>query len=110
MLIVLVSVVWISDEMVLDNFVGCSAVCYLFHNCSLLPNAFLLTAKLPVDHRESIFIVHDCRFNDFGSDGGPAANLLAPKFLSFAKHVSSHTGFQVPHFEVRITILLILFS
>uniref|UniRef100_A0A6N2LY28 HR-like lesion-inducer n=1 Tax=Salix viminalis TaxID=40686 RepID=A0A6N2LY28_SALVM len=90
--------------MVLDNFVGCSAVCYLFHNCSLLPNAFLLTAKLPVDHRESIFIVHDCRFNEFGSDGGPAANLLAPKFLSFSKHVSSHTGFQVPHFEMKYAI------
>jgi len=35
----LVSVVWISDEMVLDNFVGCSAA------CSLLPNAFFITAK-----------------------------------------------------------------
>uniref|UniRef100_A0A6N2MB05 CASP-like protein n=1 Tax=Salix viminalis TaxID=40686 RepID=A0A6N2MB05_SALVM len=59
----------------------------------------------------SVFILSAWQeFNEFGSDGGPAANLLAPKFLSFSKHVSSHTGFQVPHFEVRITILLILFS
>ena len=60
---------------------------------------------MQVDHWESLFIVHDCRFNEFGSDGGPAAHIMAPKFRSFSKHVSSHTGFQVPHFEVRIRLI-----
>ncbi|KAB5545092.1 hypothetical protein DKX38_013204 [Salix brachista] len=53
----------------------------------------------------SVFILSAWQeFNEFGSDGGPAANLLAPKFLSFSKHVSSHTGFQVPHFEMKYAI------
>lgn len=45
MLSLLVSVVWISDEMVFDNFVGCSAA------CSLLPNAFFITSNVPVCFR-----------------------------------------------------------
>lgn len=40
------------------------------------------------------------RFNEFGIDGGPAAKTFAPKFKVFSRHVSSHTGFQVPPVEV----------
>lgn len=46
-------------------------------------------------------IVNFCRFNEFGNDGGPAARQLRPKFNVFSKHVATHTGFQIPHIEVR---------
>ncbi|KAM0064490.1 putative HR-like lesion-inducer [Helianthus debilis subsp. tardiflorus] len=37
-----------------------------------------------------------CRFNEFGVDGGSAAKALKPKFNVFSKHLTTHTGFQVP--------------
>ncbi|KAJ6431281.1 hypothetical protein OIU84_018716 [Salix udensis] len=50
----------------------------------------------------SVFILSAWQeFNGFGTDGGPAAHLLVPKFNVFSKHVSSQTGFQVPHFEMK---------
>ena len=48
--------------------------------------------------------LHVYRFNEFGVDGGPAAKALKPKFNVFSKIVSSHTGVQVPEFDVRIAI------
>ena len=44
------------------------------------------------------------RFNEFGVDGGPAAEALKPKFNDFSKTVSSQTGVQVPEFDVRIAV------
>ncbi|TQE01130.1 hypothetical protein C1H46_013269 [Malus baccata] len=35
-------------------------------------------------------------FNEFGVDGGPAAEYLRPKFDVFSNHLSAHTGVQVP--------------
>ncbi|KAM1216359.1 hypothetical protein ACFX2I_012620 [Malus domestica] len=35
-------------------------------------------------------------FNEFGVDGGPAAEYLRPKFDVFSNHLSTHTGVQVP--------------
>ncbi|KAJ6903647.1 hypothetical protein NC651_020968 [Populus alba x Populus x berolinensis] len=50
----------------------------------------------------SVFILSAWQeFNEFGSNGGPAAHIMAPKIRSFSNHVSSHTGFQVPHFEMK---------
>ncbi|PHU18949.1 hypothetical protein BC332_10100 [Capsicum chinense] len=40
-------------------------------------------------------------FNDFGVDGGPAAKALKPKFDVLSKHIATHTGFQVPHVEMK---------
>ncbi|KAJ0093992.1 hypothetical protein Patl1_25175 [Pistacia atlantica] len=49
----------------------------------------------------SVFILSAWQeFNDFGIDGGPAAKSLEPKFNIFSKHVSTHTGLQVPEVEV----------
>ncbi|KAJ4847558.1 hypothetical protein Tsubulata_015373 [Turnera subulata] len=50
----------------------------------------------------SVFILSAWQeFNEFGLDGGPAAKALAPKFNAFSKHVTTHTGFQVPSFELK---------
>ncbi|KAK4427747.1 hypothetical protein Salat_1543700 [Sesamum alatum] len=44
-------------------------------------------------------------FNEFGVDGGPAAKNLEPKFDVFTKHVTTQTGFQVPHVDMKHLIL-----
>ncbi|OAY28069.1 uncharacterized protein LOC110601731 [Manihot esculenta] len=50
----------------------------------------------------SVFILSAWQeFNEFGIDGGPAAKTFAPKFKVFSRHVSSHTGFQVPPVEMK---------
>ncbi|KAK2972989.1 hypothetical protein RJ640_022046, partial [Escallonia rubra] len=53
----------------------------------------------------SVFILSAWQeFNEFGVDGGPAANSLAPKFRVFSKHVSTNTGLQVPVFEIKYLV------
>ncbi|KDP40301.1 hypothetical protein JCGZ_02299 [Jatropha curcas] len=50
----------------------------------------------------SVFILSAWQeFNEFGIDGGPAAKSFSPKFRVFSRHVSSHTGFKVPPFEMK---------
>nr|GMD80301.1 ORF; able to induce HR-like lesions [Ipomoea batatas] len=50
----------------------------------------------------SVFILSAYQeFNEFGTDGGPAAKTLRPKFNAFTKHVTAQTGFQVPHVEMK---------
>ncbi|XP_022873795.1 uncharacterized protein LOC111392650 [Olea europaea var. sylvestris] len=54
----------------------------------------------------SVFILSAYQeYNDFGVDGGPAAKSLRPKFNVFSKHVTTHTGFVVPHVEMKHLIL-----
>ncbi|KAL2456993.1 HR-like lesion-inducing protein-related [Abeliophyllum distichum] len=54
----------------------------------------------------SVFIISAYQeFNEFGVDGGPAAKSLRPKFNVFSKHVTTHTGFQVPHVEMKLLVL-----
>ncbi|KAL8238560.1 hypothetical protein R6Q59_015127 [Mikania micrantha] len=43
-------------------------------------------------------------FNDFGVDGGSAATALTPKFNVLSKHFKTHTGFQVPDFEIKFLV------
>ncbi|CAL4920778.1 unnamed protein product [Urochloa decumbens] len=43
-------------------------------------------------------------FNEFGTDGGPAAKALQPKFNVFVKNISSHLGVAVPHVELKHVI------
>ncbi|KAE8781608.1 hypothetical protein D1007_45133 [Hordeum vulgare] len=43
-------------------------------------------------------------FTEFGSDGGPAAKNLQPKFKSFTKNISVHLGVVVPHVELKHVI------
>ncbi|GJY78566.1 HR-like lesion-inducer [Tanacetum coccineum] len=43
-------------------------------------------------------------FSEFGDDGGPAAKAIVPKFSVFSKHVTAHTGFQVPKFEIKLLV------
>ncbi|KAM7462950.1 hypothetical protein LguiA_031071 [Lonicera macranthoides] len=53
----------------------------------------------------SVFILSAYQeFNEYGVDGGPAAKSLEPKFNVFSKHVSTHTGLQVPDLEVKILV------
>jgi hypothetical protein len=51
----------------------------------------------------------DCRFNEFGTDGGPAAKALKPKFNSFTKNISAQLGVVVPHVEVGIFFMCDIF-
>ncbi|KAL2230051.1 uncharacterized protein LOC105171688 [Sesamum indicum] len=54
----------------------------------------------------SVFILSAYQeFNEFGVDGGPAAKNLKPKFDVFSKHITTQTGFQVPHVDVKHLIL-----
>jgi hypothetical protein len=45
-----------------------------------------------------------CRFNEFGTDGGPAAKALKPKFNSFTRNISAQLGVVVPHVELKHVI------
>ena len=50
------------------------------------------------------------RFNDFGTDGGPAAKSLKPKFHVFSNHLSTHTGVKAPEVEVSNTFFFYWFT
>ncbi|XP_022760246.1 uncharacterized protein LOC111306705 [Durio zibethinus] len=53
----------------------------------------------------SVFILSAWQeFNEFGVDGGLAAKALKPKFNVFSKTVSSHTGVQVPEFDIKYLV------
>ncbi|KAG0552779.1 hypothetical protein BDA96_01G536700 [Sorghum bicolor] len=43
-------------------------------------------------------------FNEFGTDGGPAAKALQPKFNVFVKNISAQLGVAVPHTELKHVI------
>ncbi|KAG8073469.1 hypothetical protein GUJ93_ZPchr0006g44774 [Zizania palustris] len=43
-------------------------------------------------------------FSEFGSDGGPAAKALRPKYNIFTKNISAHLGVAVPHVELKHVI------
>ncbi|XP_047055014.1 uncharacterized protein LOC124661197 [Lolium rigidum] len=45
----------------------------------------------------------------FGSDGGPAAKSLEPKFNLFLKQVSTNTGMAVPHIHIKTVTTTTLF-
>ena len=54
----------------------------------------------------SVFVLSAYQeFSEFGLDGGSAAKALSPKFNVFSKHVATHTGFQVPHVEMKHLVL-----
>ncbi|KAL4563287.1 hypothetical protein LXL04_027327 [Taraxacum kok-saghyz] len=59
----------------------------------------ILIASLPIS-----FTPFVSRFNEFGVDGGSAAKSLTPKFDVFSKHLTTHTGFQVPEFEIKFLV------
>lgn len=40
------------------------------------------------------------RFNEFGTDGGPAAKELLPKLNTFKSNVSARFGFDLPVIDV----------
>ncbi|XP_076890659.1 uncharacterized protein LOC143541827 [Bidens hawaiensis] len=43
-------------------------------------------------------------YNQFGVDGGSAAKALTPKYNVFSKHFATHTGFQIPDFEIKFLV------
>ncbi|PON33343.1 HR-like lesion-inducer [Parasponia andersonii] len=50
----------------------------------------------------SVFVLSAWQeFNDFGTDGGPAAKSLKPKFHVFSNHLSTQTGVKVPEVEIK---------
>ncbi|KAK8670917.1 hypothetical protein V6N13_037529 [Hibiscus sabdariffa] len=44
------------------------------------------------------------QFNEFGVDGGPAAKALKPKFNVFSKSLTSHTGLELPEFDIKYLV------
>ncbi|CAA2956066.1 HR-like lesion-inducer [Olea europaea subsp. europaea] len=59
----------------------------------------------------SVFVLSAYQeFNEFGVDGGRAAKSLRPKFDVFAKHITSHTGYELPHVEGLGSLLFIFGS
>ncbi|XP_076917122.1 uncharacterized protein LOC143577061 [Bidens hawaiensis] len=43
-------------------------------------------------------------YNQFGADGGSTAKALTPKYNVFSKHFATHTGFQIPAFEIKFLV------
>ncbi|CAM0884193.1 unnamed protein product [Alopecurus aequalis] len=43
--------------------------------------------------------------SEFGTDGGPAAKSLEPKFNLFVKHLFNNTGMVVPHVQIKTVIV-----
>ncbi|KFK42772.1 hypothetical protein AALP_AA1G037600 [Arabis alpina] len=57
----------------------------------------------------SLFILSAWQmFNDFGSDGGPAAKELAPKLDLTKAHLSSRLGVALPNIEVKQVVWAII--
>ncbi|KAL0697286.1 hypothetical protein Bca4012_053408 [Brassica carinata] len=57
----------------------------------------------------SLFILSAWQmFNDFGSDGGPAAKELAPKLHLTKAHLSSRLGVALPDIEVKQVVSAIV--
>ncbi|KAI3756734.1 hypothetical protein L1987_56557 [Smallanthus sonchifolius] len=53
----------------------------------------------------SVFVLSAWQeFNEFGVDGGSVAKSLTPKFNVLSKHFTTHTGFQVPDFEIKFLV------
>ncbi|GJU73147.1 HR-like lesion-inducer [Tanacetum coccineum] len=53
----------------------------------------------------SVFVLSAVQeFKDFGEDGGSATKALTPKFHVLSTHIATHTGFQVPAFEIKLLI------
>ncbi|KAE8735957.1 putative 2-oxoglutarate (2OG) and Fe(II)-dependent oxygenase superfamily protein [Hibiscus syriacus] len=53
----------------------------------------------------SVFILYAWQeFNEFGVDGGPAAIALKSKFNVFSKSLTSHTGLEVPEFDIKYLV------
>ncbi|XP_057771354.1 uncharacterized protein LOC130991263 [Salvia miltiorrhiza] len=44
-------------------------------------------------------------FTEFGVDGGPAAKSLRLKYDVFSNHVTTQTGIQIPHVDMKHLIL-----
>ncbi|XP_068645685.1 uncharacterized protein [Aristolochia californica] len=50
----------------------------------------------------SVFILSAwLEYNEFGTDGGPAAKLWAPKFEGFSNLVTRNVGFQLPEVDIK---------
>ncbi|KAL4385993.1 hypothetical protein GQ457_09G020490 [Hibiscus cannabinus] len=53
----------------------------------------------------SVFILSAWQeFNEFGVDGGPAAKALKPKFNVLSKSLTSHTGLELPEFDIKYLV------
>ncbi|KAI3504175.1 hypothetical protein L1887_32720 [Cichorium endivia] len=53
----------------------------------------------------SVFVLSAWQeFNDFGVDGGSTAKSITPKFNLLSKHFTTHTGVQVPEFEIKFLV------
>ncbi|CAM0908409.1 unnamed protein product [Alopecurus aequalis] len=58
----------------------------------------------------SIFLLSAYQeFSEFGSDGGPAARYLKPKFNRFVNQVSANIGTTAPHINIKTVIAASMF-
>lgn len=53
--------------------------------------------------------MHPRRFNDFGTDGGPAAKELAPKLAVVEKYLTSKLGEGALKIDVRLLFSSLVF-
>ncbi|KAI3821471.1 hypothetical protein L1987_09039 [Smallanthus sonchifolius] len=63
----------------------------------------LLIPQQPHQLITAFAFVHEM-YTDFGVDGGSAAKAFTPKFNVLSKHFTTHTGFQVPEFEIKFLV------
>ncbi|KAL5213632.1 hypothetical protein ABZP36_002784 [Zizania latifolia] len=58
----------------------------------------------------SIFLLSAYQeFSEFGTDGGPAAKALKPKFNLFIQQVSKNLGMTLPHIDIKTVIAATMF-
>uniref|UniRef100_A0A0D9W2D2 Nicotiana lesion-inducing like n=1 Tax=Leersia perrieri TaxID=77586 RepID=A0A0D9W2D2_9ORYZ len=58
----------------------------------------------------SIFLLSAYQeFSEFGTDGGPAAKALKPKFNLFIQQVSKNLGMAMPHIDIKTVIAATMF-
>ncbi|PIA36471.1 hypothetical protein AQUCO_03400394v1 [Aquilegia coerulea] len=54
----------------------------------------------------SVFILSAWQeFNEFGVDGGPAANFLRPKYANFTEILTFYTGVHLPEVDIKKLIV-----
>ncbi|KVI12408.1 HR-like lesion-inducer [Cynara cardunculus var. scolymus] len=53
----------------------------------------------------SYYLLINCRYHEFGTDGGPAVKVLEPKLNVFTKLITSKVGIQVPEIDTKHVVL-----
>ena len=75
--------------------------------CALWPHVKLNTGGIRSNFQVCVYVDLDkasiVRFNEFGTDGGPAAKELIPKMYTLRRNVSARFGFDLPVIDVSFS-------